>query len=271
MERDADVKRLAVGPFVFAASVEDLARDLEGRGAIDFLGAAPAPVGEDGVADEFIDRAAAFRHEVARFAKPDAELLGEIGAGDFLRHRAEAADVADEQCHRPDGGARLPAIEPAMVTSRWALEKSSSICSKTISFFAISIRAPGARVIGMTTRWPLTQGAVAAAEIDDLILVAVVTADEGVLARDERAAAQADGVVAVRPMVAVLPIVSSNGSPASGVTRSLAGMAAGRNIWQQVACDKIVLNPIRARREFGRYSPLFPDGRENRRSIITKC
>ena len=43
------------------------------------------------------------------------------------------------------------------------------------------------------------QGAVAAPEVDDLILVAVVAADEGVLARDERAAAEADGVVGGAP------------------------------------------------------------------------
>jgi hypothetical protein len=41
-------------------------------------------------------------------------------------------------------------------------------------------------------------------------------------------------------MVAVLPMVSSNGSPASGVIRSLAGMAAAGSIWQQIACNKIV-------------------------------
>ena len=40
------------------------------------------------------------------------------------------------------------------------------------------------------------QRAIAAAEVDDLILIAVVTTDERVLARDERAATQANGVVA---------------------------------------------------------------------------
>jgi hypothetical protein len=35
--------------------------------------------------------------------------------------------------------------------------------------------------------------------------------------------------------VAVLPMVSSNGSPARGVTRSLAGMA---NRWQYPAADR---------------------------------
>ena len=43
------------------------------------------------------------------------------------------------------------------------------------------------------------ESAVAAAEIDYLILITIVTTEERVLARDERAAAQANGVVARAP------------------------------------------------------------------------
>src|SRR5262245_5547861 len=44
----------------------------------------------------------------------------------------------------------------------------------------------------------------------------------------------------VRPMVAVFPMVSSNGSPARGVTRSLAGIR-GSSIRQLDVCHKVVL------------------------------
>src|SRR5437870_2241650 len=71
----------------------------------------------------------------------------------------------------------------------------------------------------------------------------------------------------VRPIVAVLPIVSSNGSPVRGVTRSLAGMA---NRWQYPAADR-----VRQDRNAGFQSAnglhnsdagcvtVFADGREN--------
>ena len=101
-----------------------------------------------------------------------------------------------------------PAIEPASVTSNCVLERSSSTSSKISSFFAIfGDRAIGivgrdldARAVAQRRRHDdalvVHKRAVAAPEIDNLVLVAVMAADERVLARDERTAAQADDVVA---------------------------------------------------------------------------
>src|SRR5450432_1137336 len=94
MERDPDVERLAVGPFDRTRERQDFARDLERRRAIDSLLPA-APVSEQRVADELVDRSPTLRHEVAGLAKPDAKLLREMGAGNLFRHAAESANVAD--------------------------------------------------------------------------------------------------------------------------------------------------------------------------------
>src|SRR5438874_6949758 len=58
------------------------------------------------IADELIDDAAVFVHEVSRFAEPDAETLGKIGTRDFFGYGTETANVADQQCDGSNGGGR---------------------------------------------------------------------------------------------------------------------------------------------------------------------
>src|SRR5450432_3214324 len=94
MERDPDLKRFPVGPLDLARERQDFARDLERRRTIDSFFPL-APVGEQRVADELVDRSTAPGHEVAGFAKPNAELLREMRTGNLFRHAAETANVAD--------------------------------------------------------------------------------------------------------------------------------------------------------------------------------
>ena len=106
MQRDPDIKWLAVGPLDCVREREQITRNLQCRAAIDFFVAASAPVGEDGVTDKLINRATALRDEIAGFAKPDAKLLGKVRAVNFFGHGAEPANVANEQRHRADGRSR---------------------------------------------------------------------------------------------------------------------------------------------------------------------
>ena len=82
------------------------------------------------------------------------------------------------------------------------------------------------------------QGAVATAEIDDLILIAVVTTDEGVLARDELAATQANGVIARPPDCGGVADREFERFANQRRDSKFCGHKNDSSIWQQAVCDK---------------------------------
>ena len=198
MERDPYLKRLAIPPLDRPGQRQKIARDLERRGAIDFRVAAAAPIRENRVTDKFVDCTAALVHEVAGFAEPETEMLREIGAGNPFRHAAETANIANEQRDRPDRG-----IGASHGTGERRFEFRArkfliDLLEDEIIFRNLNAGAVDERC------WhydPLivNESAVAAAEIDNLILVAIVTTNERMLARDERASSQTDDVVARSP------------------------------------------------------------------------
>src|SRR5262249_13526687 len=129
------------------------------------------------------------------FAEPDPEMPGEVGAGNFFRNGTETTDVADQQSHRANGGAGRARHR----ARHGELEFRAGKIGVDLLEDELVMRDLDAVVVIERGRHHLLlvsdEGAVAAAEIDDLILVAIVTTHERVLAGDERAAAQANGVV----------------------------------------------------------------------------
>src|SRR5258707_1510754 len=195
MKRKADPNRLAVAPFHSCSKREQFARDPQRSDAIGAIRLATAPVGKECIADELIDDAAVFLHEVSRFAEPDAEMLGKVGTRDFFRHGTETANVADQQCDGSNGrgGAIDGASESGFELSRGEilldlLEAQLIVSDADSRAFAQCCRHHHALVID--------EGAVATPEIDELITISVVTPKKSVLTGNEWAAVQANGVVA---------------------------------------------------------------------------
>ena len=217
MQGDGYAEGIAIRPAFFRCERVQAFRRLKGRAAIVRAGLCGGPVREHRVTEEFVDRPRAAVHQVARLAKPRADQLRKITTGHFLGHRAEAANVADEQRHGPRIGDRgIRRADHRCLVVLVALSAAFGIFGE----YDDVVRDPDARGIFERHRHDDTLvvhiSAVAAAEIDELKLPAIVAADDGVLAGDLRAEVQANGVFARAPDGGRIP------------DRHLEGRGAGR-------------------------------------------
>lgn len=195
MQRYRNSERIACRPRPLSGEREHVLRSFKCGEAVRRPTLTRAPICEHRVADEFIYRAAALGDEVPRFSKPSSQHLGKLPAWNFLRHGTETADVADQQCY--GAGSELCVFGIAGNRDFQVLVRDvvDAFCETD-------------RVVSDSDHHAILQRhwhhdalvvhecAISAAEVDDLILVAVVAADQCVLAGDEGTEVQRDGILA---------------------------------------------------------------------------
>ena len=155
------------------------------------------PIGQDGVADEFVHGAAMGVDDVAGVAEPFAEGAGQDFLGQNLGHGGEAADVAD---HHGDDGVLVPGGVAAGggegdVVAGIAGGGGLALLEGEFVVGDADDAAVAERG-GSDDAAAVDEGAVAAAEIHDLVLIGVVAADDGMLAGGVLAEMEAHRVVA---------------------------------------------------------------------------
>ena len=156
------------------------------------------PIGENRVANEFVDGSACIMDDISRVAKPLSQRARKFILRQDLRHRREAAYVADH--YRDDS---------VLIVRGVSSRRDGHIVSRVLGrLFGLlenelvvgdSNHGPIVKNRGSDDAAAVHKGAVAAAKIHDLELVGIVATDHRVLARDVRVAVQADRVVAAPP------------------------------------------------------------------------
>ena len=181
MKRYGDAEGLAIRPCAARGEGEQPLGDGKGGAAVARALLLGIPVGEHRVADELIDLAVARVDEVPRLAEPRAERLRELVAGHLFRHGAEASDVAHEQRDGP----RLDGRGTHRADHRHLVLVGRRRVVGDLHEHDDVVRDADAHPVFERHRHDdalvIHEGAVATAEVDELVLPAVVAADDGVL------------------------------------------------------------------------------------------
>jgi hypothetical protein len=158
------------------------------------LGGRIHPIGQHGVSKEFVDGTPGLLDHVARIPEPFPQQTRQNGLFEFFRHGGKSTDITDKDrgfcdlladavCAGGEGG-----IVAGFSFGGLMMFKKD---------FAIGDADSRAMVesAGRNHTPSIKERAIAAAKVHHLILKSIVAANDGVLARDLRAARKADGIV----------------------------------------------------------------------------
>jgi len=176
-----DLKRIAWCPLAFGPVFHDGAGSGEAAFQQEFL--ADRPIADQPAPDEAIGFGAAVGEVGIHIAKPITERLGELILGKPRDFFVEVFDADHEQNHLEVGG-RIEGHGGLGGVGVNGLQKDFVVADMKVGFVAERSRGEDASVAGV--------GAIAAAEIDDLVLETVVAAKHGVVTGNLGVAAEAD-------------------------------------------------------------------------------
>ena len=141
------------------------------------------PVGEQSVADILVDDPTRRLNGVSNIAKPVSDDLGEFAFAQFLSHRTETTDIANQD---RDGQDSLVSFHTAGSESGINVSGGFIVWGLVKHQFEIGDAHSSTRLEGHGHHHTLIidKRAVTTAKIHDLVLETIVTTDDGVLARN---------------------------------------------------------------------------------------